>query len=325
MTRPRSVSPAARTARRTPGAIVAALAVAVLALAGCASGGGTAASPTTPASTGAAFPATAGGVTLAHQPTRIVSLAPTATEMLYAVGAGTQVVAVDDQSNYPSQAPRTDLSGYKPSVEAIAAKNPDLVVISNDLNTIKAQLTQLKIPVLLLPAVSTVDDMYQELATLGTLTGHADLAAAETSRIRTDIDKLVKSVPARGKPLTYYYELDPTFYSVTSKTFVGSVFALLGLVNIADAADADGKAGGYPQLSAEGIVKANPDLVFLADGKCCQQTRATVAARPGWSGITAVRAQRVFLLDDDIASRWGPRVVDLLRAVTEALATVPTT
>ena len=309
---------------RAPAAVLATLAAAALALAGCGSGGGTGSGPATGAPATAAFPATAGGVTLAHRPTRIVSLAPTATEMLYAVGAGTQVVAVDDQSTYPSQAPRTDLSGFKPNAEAVAAKNPDLVVISNDLDTIKAQLTQLKIPVLLLPAASTLDDMYQELTTVGTLTGHTAEASAENGRIRADIAKLVAGVATRTRPLTYYYELDPNLYTVTSKTFVGSVFALLGLTNIADPADAGGKAGGYPQLSAEAVVKANPDLVFLADVTCCQQSLATVSARAGWAAVAAVRDHRVFTLDDDIASRWGPRVVDLLRAITDALATVPT-
>jgi iron complex transport system substrate-binding protein len=110
---------------------------------------------------------------------------------------------------------------------------------------------------------------------------------------------------------------------VTSKTFLGSVYALFGLENIADPADADGKAGGYPQLSAEAIVKANPDFVFLGDTKCCQQNAATVKARAGWSAISAVQNDRVVLIDDDIASRWGPRIVDLVRLVADAVAKVP--
>src|SRR5262249_19213198 len=109
-----------------------------------------------------------------------------------------------------------------------------------------------------------------------------------------------------------------TYYSVTSKTFVGSLFSMLGLKNIADPSGTADTA--YPQLSAEVIVKADPDLIFLADTKCCGQSAATVANRAGWSGCSAVRNGRVIALDDDIASRWGPRVVDLLRAITEAVA-----
>ena len=105
---------------------------------------------------------------------------------------------------------------------------------------------------------------------------------------------------------------------MTSKTFIGSIFAMLGLQNVADASDPDGKAFGYPQLSAEALVKANPDLVFLADTKCCQQSADTVKTRAGWARITAVSKGQVVALDDDIASRWGPRVVDLAKIIADA-------
>lgn len=281
--------------------------------------------PQTPSSTptGAAvsYPVTVGGVTLDAQPQKIVSLSPAATEMLFAVDAGKQVTAVDDQSNYPTDAPRTDLSGYQPNAEAIAAKNPDLVVLTTDANNIVNQLRALKIPVYVLPAATTLDDTYRQLTELGALTGHPTEAAAEVERMKDQISKIISSVPKRATPLTYYYELDPTFYSVTSKTFVGTLFAQLGLTNIADASD--NANSGYPQLSAEAIIKANPDLIFLADSKCCGQSAETVAQRPGWSKITAVADKRVVPLDDDIASRWGPRVVDLLQTAADAVAKVP--
>lgn len=139
----------------------------------------------------------------------------------------------------------------------------------------------------------------------------------------TDIKKIVDGVPRRSKPLSYYYELDPTLYTVTSKTFVGSVFSLFGMTNVADAADPDGTKGGYPQLSQEALVKSNPDTIFLADSKCCAQSPATVAKRAGWSTVTAVRTGQIYALDDDIASRWGPRTVDLARSVADAVAKVP--
>jgi len=265
----------------------------------------------------------AGSVTLDKQPTHIVSLSPTATEMLFAIDAGSQVTAVDDQSNYPAEAPKSDLSGYKPNAEAIAAKNPDLVVISDDTNKIKDQLTALKIPVYVAPAATTLDDTYRQLTDLGALTGHPTQAAAEVQQMKDDIAKIVKDVKQRTRPLTYYYELSPDFYSVTSKTFVGSVIAQAGLKNIADPADADGKAGGYTQLSAESIVAGAPDLVFLADTKCCQQSAGTVKSRPGWGTVPAVQKGQVVGLDDDIASRWGPRIVDLLRQVVDAANQVP--
>jgi iron complex transport system substrate-binding protein len=302
--------------------LTAVIAATALLLGGCAGGDDTATGGPAPSSS-AAYPVTVGALTLDKRPEGIVSLTPTATEMLFAIGAGPQVTAVDDQSNYPADAPRTDLSGFKPNAEAIAAKNPDLVVLSDDLNKIVDQLAKLKIPTFLTPSAKDLEQTYSEIGQLGMLTGHQDEASALTGRMKTDIDKIVQSVPRRDKALSYYYELDPTLYTVTSKTFIGSVFAKFGLVNVADPADADGTKGGYPQLSQEALVKANPDMVFLADSKCCKQSAATVKARTGWAQITAVRTGQIVALDDDIASRWGPRVVDLVQAVADAVAKVP--
>jgi iron complex transport system substrate-binding protein len=124
---------------------------------------------------------------------------------------------------------------------------------------------------------------------------------------------VIASVPKPTKPLTVYHELDDTYYSATSNTFIGQVYALLGLKNIADGAAA--KAPDYPQLSVEYIVASNPDLIVLADTKCCHQDASTVGARPGWGSISAVRAGQVISADDDVSSRWGPRVVDFLRLI----------
>ena len=300
------------------------MAAALLLAGGCGGGDDTSTTqPTQSASAAASYPVTVGDLTLAARPERIVSLTPTATEMLFAIGVGPQVVAVDDQSNYPGNAPKTDLSGFKPNAEAIAAKNPDLVVLSNDTDKIVAQLGKLKIPAVLLPAAASMDDTYSEIGKLGTLTGHQAEAEALHQQMTAQIDKIVKGVPARSKPLSYYYELDPTLYSVTSKTFIGSIFSMFGMSNVADPADADGAKGGYPQLSQEALIKANPDTIFLADSKCCQQSAQTVAARSGWKTIAAVRAGQIFPLDDDIASRWGPRTVDLVQSVADAVAKVP--
>jgi iron complex transport system substrate-binding protein len=299
--------------------LTAAIAATTLLLAGC----GGAADDKEPVAGSSAYPVTVGSVTLAERPDRIVSLAPTATEMLFAIGAGPQVAAVDDQSTYPAEAPRTELSGFKPNAEAILAQNPDLVVISDNLDKIVEQLGKLKVPVLFAPAAKVLDDSYRQIDQLGMLTGHRNESAALVERMRTQIDKIVKGVPARAGSLTYYYEIDETLYSATSKTFIGSIFALFGLTNVADAADPDGSKSGYPQLSQEALVAANPDLIFLADSKCCGQSPATVKARKGWSAITAVEQDRIVALDDDIASRWGPRIVDLVQSVADAVAKVP--
>lgn len=304
--------------------LTAAIAVTALLLSGCADdSGGSSARPGASASGAVAYPVTVGTVTVGARPERIVSLSPSATEMLFAIEADAQVVAVDEQSTFPATAPRSDLSGFKPNVEAIAAKNPDLVVVSNDIDKIVEQLTRLKVPVLVAPAANTLEDTYRQLTDLGTLTGHRSEAAGLVQRMRDDIATIVKGTPPHARTLSYYYELDPSYYSATSKTFVGSIFGMFGLTNVADPADPGGAKGGYPKLSQEALITADPDMIFLADTKCCGQSAATVRARAGWSVISAVKNQQVVALDDDVASRWGPRVVVLVRSIADAVAQVP--
>lgn len=272
-----------------------------------------------PTSSGSAqFPTTlteanGGTVTITHKPHRIVSLSPTATEMLFAIDAGSQVVAVDDQSDYPANAPTTKLSGFNPNIEAIAGYTPDLVVGAEDTGALVHSLTALNIPILIEPAAKNVNDTYAQIKQLGVATGHTAEAEAAVKKMRSDIAALVSLVGQPGRQLKVYHELDNTYYSATSNTFIGQVYALLGIKNIADGATA--AAPDYPQLSAEYIVASNPDLIVLADTKCCHQDANTIAARPGWGGIAAVKSGQVINVDDDIASRWGPRVVDFLRAV----------
>ncbi|WP_214416665.1 ABC transporter substrate-binding protein [Sphaerisporangium fuscum] len=299
-----------------------------LTLAGCgqSAGGSDTASaaptPTTPAASteGAGFPVTVqagnGSVTIAEKPRQIISLSPTATETLFAIGAGSQVTAVDSLSNYPAEAPKTDLSSFKPNAEAIIAKKPDLVVLSNDIGGVVAALTKVGVPVLLEPAATKLDESYDQIADLGAATGNKAKADEVVQGMKQQLDQLAAQAP-KDKKLTYYHELDSTPYSVTSSTFAGQIYALFGLTNIAD--KAPDPAGGYPKLSSEFVAKSDPDLVFLADTKCCGQSKETLAKRPGWGGLTAIKKDRVVQLDDDIASRWGPRVVDFAKAVDEAV------
>jgi len=249
----------------------------------------------------------------ADPPERIISLSPTATEMLFAVGAGDQVVAVDDQSSYPERAPRTDLSGLTPNVEAIAGYEPDLIVTSE--SGVRKQLAALGIPVVVLPAAERLADTYAQIRRLGRLTGHERTADRLVRKMKSQIADLIATIPRQRAEPTAYYELDDTYFSADSSTFIGRLLALGGFENIAD--DAKGDSGGYPQLSSEYVVDANPDAVFLADTKCCAQSAATVRERPGFADVAAVKAGHIVALDDDVASRWGPRVVELLREIVE--------
>jgi len=248
-----------------------------------------------------------------HYPKRIISLSPTATEDLFALGAGKQVVAVDNQSNYPKRAPHTSLSGYDPNVEAIANYHPDLVVISYDPGNFMSQLRQLGIKVVMQDAAANLKQAYGQILQLGRLTGHNRGATAVVQSMKSNLAAIVASVPKSRRHLRIYHELDPTYFSATSKTFIGSIYKLFGFRDIADAA---GTAGDqYPQLSGEYIIAQNPQIVVLADTRCCGQSYGTVADRPGWSSISAVQHHRVVLANDDVASRWGPRIVQFARTV----------
>jgi iron complex transport system substrate-binding protein len=268
----------------------------------------------------AEFPVTVGDLTLDAEPQRIISMSATATEMLFAIGAGDRVIAVDNFSNFPeATASLEKLDAYQPNIEAISALSPDLVIISYDPGNLVEQLTTLSLPVFNAGAVADLAGAYAQLEQLGALTGQLAEAVQASSDMQTAITEIVDGVTKLDPPLTYFYELDPTPYTVTSNTFIGGVMALMGLANIADGVE---EGNDYPQLSAEVIVEKNPDIIFLADTKCCAQSAETVAARDGWGGLQAVATGSIVALDDDIASRWGPRLVDLVRAVAEAITSL---
>ena len=251
-------------------------------------------------------------------PARIVSLSPTATEMLYAIGADGPLVAVDDQSNYPPQVldKPHDLSGYQPNVEAIAAIKPDLVLIGDDSSGLSKQLQALGLTTWVGPAATSFDDVYTQIEQLGALTGHVGEAAELVSQMQTEISAAVAAAPKPSTPMTYYHELDNTYYSITENTFIGQVYALFGLQSIADTQEV---SSDYPQLSAESIITADPDFIFLADGGF-GESPATVAARPGWANLKAVTAGNVVVVDADISSRWGPRIVDYIKNIASVVS-----
>ena len=311
--------PSTVSRRLTPAALLLPLLLVTSACAGDDAAGDSA--EASPSAAAEDFPVTVTGddgeLTLDQRPENIVSMSATATEMLFAVGAGEQVEAVDSTSNFPAEAPVTDLSSFTPNAEAIAAYAPDLVVLSDDLNGIVAALDALEVPTLLLGAADSLDDSYTQLQTLGEATGHADAAAEVVADVQERVEAAVASVPAETQGMRVYHELDPSFFSATSETFIGGIYTLFGLENIADGA-AD-TAGGYPQLSAEYVVGQAPDVVVLADTVCCAQDAAALAQRPAFDTVPAVQEGRVLEADDDIASRWGPRVADFAEDVAGVL------
>jgi iron complex transport system substrate-binding protein len=239
--------------------------------------------------------------------------------MVYAIGAGDRVVAVDSLSTWPAEAADkvTKISAFEPNAEEILGYDPDVVLISNDMGNITKQLKSVNpaIEVWTGAAAASIDDVYAQIEALGELTCRAPEATALVEKMKSDIAAAVDGVEA-PQGSSYFYELDNTLYSVTSKTFVGSLLAPTGIANIADGVE---EGNDYPQLSAETVISADPSVIFLADTKCCGQNAAEVAKRPGWDAVQAVKNGNVVELDDDVASRWGPRVVELVQALVGAV------
>jgi iron complex transport system substrate-binding protein len=259
-----------------------------------------------------------GSVTVGEQPQRIVSLSASATEMLFAVGAGDQVVAVDDQSDYPPEAPTTELSAYEPNLEAIAEERPDLVIAPADVpRELISGLRRLGLTVIAQPAPDDLADAYDQVREIAQATGHAAEGEEVAKEMRTEIERLIASAP-KAHDLAVFHELDPDLFSASSGSFIGRIYERLGLANVADPA-AERAGNPYPQLSSEAVVAADPDLVVLADTECCGQTPAKAGRRPGWDRIAAVKEDAVVAIDDDVASRWGPRLPEFVQRVVKAM------
>ncbi len=252
-------------------------------------------------------------------PNRIVSLSPSATEILYGIGAGSQVIAVDDNSDFPTNAPFTKLSSFTPNVEAIAAYHPDLVILQSsatNATAIQANLQKLQIKVFLEVTPANISDAYVEFLALGKATGHPSRARALVTTMKSQIGEILAKYRKKNST-SIYHELDNTLYSADSSTFIGQIYSDFNFTNIADAAN----GGGFPQLSAEAVIKANPKIIFLDDGPYGESS-LTVSNRPGWSAISAVKSKHVIVLPLDIPDRWGPRLVDFYRFIAQTTAKI---
>ncbi len=274
---------------------------------------------TTTSSPSAAFPVTVTGsdskqLTLNGAPQRIVALAPSFVEVLYAVGAGDSIVAVDQNTDYPAQAAaKPKISGFQPSVEGIAAQTPDLVIITYDPGGLRESLERLSIKVLNLNAPESIKGALDQIELLGRVAGRRDEAAKLIGDMRASIDAITAKLAGVQQGPTIFHEIDSTYYTAGPGSFVDDLYATLKARNIAA-----GTGQAYPQISAEAIIQGNPQVIVLADEDAGESPQ-TVAARPGWSQIAAVQDHRVYTIDPDIVSRPGPRLVDALQALAKLL------
>jgi iron complex transport system substrate-binding protein len=253
-------------------------------------------------------------VAIKAPPQAIASLSAGATEVLYAIGAGGQIAAVDKTSDCPASTatlPKTD--AFNPSVESISALKPDLVVLFYDPGDLVTSLQGAGLTTILLNTPSSIDQVFQQAALLGQATGHASEASKLVDRMKSRIDAIKKTIPSTVTHPSVYHEIDNTYFTAGPGSFIDDLYQVLGARNIAAST---GEA--FPQLSQESIIAANPDVIVLAD-EDAGETPAKVQARAGWSSISAVQADRIYTIDPDIVSRPGPRLIDALEMLEEDL------
>lgn len=253
---------------------------------------------------------------LSAEPQRVISLVPSLTEAVCAIGACERLVGVDDYSNYPPEVRSLPRLGglYNPSVERIVALRPDLVLLSK-YGRLPETLRQAGVTVFVFES-ETLDDVFRNLTTLGLLLDRQAEARRLVDRIQTEMDRVASLVRSRGPSPTVYYEIDPTPYAAGPGSFVGELISRAGGRNIVPA-----ELGLFPRLSPELVIGANPDVIILADAPY-GVTPQQLSARPGWSGLKALKQGRVVALSQeqvDILSRPGPRVAEALRLLAAIL------
>ncbi|MEW6505010.1 MAG: ABC transporter substrate-binding protein [Chloroflexota bacterium] len=307
---------------KRPGILLYIVLLVALLLGGCAQ-------PATPAATPTPSPMVMTDglgrtVTLAAPAQRVVSLAPSNTEILFAVGAGSQVVGRDNFSNYPPEALELpglgDFSGF--STEQIVALNPDLVLLAEiHPPELVQSLEEAGLTVYYLKNPLTLEEMYSMLITVGELTGHKSDAEALVTQLSLRVAAVQQQLANIEERPTVFYEIDGTDpskpWTTGSGTFIDTLLEMAKAENV-------GRAMGsqYGQMSIEALLEADPDFILLGDANF-GVTPEQVAARPGWGELTAVKEGRVLPFNDDLASRPGPRLVDGLEELARILHAVP--
>ncbi|MDI3535190.1 MAG: cobalamin transport system substrate-binding protein [Thermosediminibacterales bacterium] len=258
-------------------------------------------------------------VKIEKEPKRVVSLAPGNTEILFAIEAGDKVVGVTKYCDYPPEAKTKEIIGgfSDPNIEKIVSINPDLVLATTMHEKTVKELEKLNIPVIVLHA-QTAEGVIKIINLAGKAVGHEKEAAAVTASMKEKIGSItekIKDIPEKDRPSVYYEVWREPIMTAGPKTLIHDLITLAGGINIGADAETD-----YPQYSVETLLKKNPDVMIAPDLHGSNTaTLGKVKQRPGWSNISAVKNNRVYLIEDDLITVPGPRVVDGLEAIAKAL------
>lgn len=254
-------------------------------------------------------------VTIKAEPKAIVSLAPSITEILFALGLGDKVAGVTEFCNYPPEAQaKPKVGGYADvNIEKLLSLNPDLVLVSSiHMSQVLPELEKLGLTAAVIDA-HDIPQVLESIMLVGKMTGKEKEAEALVAEMQKRIDAVARAVEGRKKPRVFW-ELSSDLWTVGPGSFVHDIIVRAGGENIATGQP-------YLQITSEAIISADPEVIILADHPYGEDA-GTVAKRPGWDKITAVKEGRIIELTQeqvDIVSRPGPRVVDALELVAKIL------
>ena len=222
-------------------------------------------------------------------------------------------MAADEFSDYPPAVIHLERVSYTdPDPERTLALMPDLVIFAEQQQQQIEQFRRLGMPVLFAREPKTIDGVFDSILMLGRVTGHAPMAQTLVSDMQRRIDIVVTRVADMESSPTVFYELTDDLYTAGPETFIGGMLQLLHAENIAA-----GTTSPFPQLTAEAVLAADPQIILLADGEWV--SIESVAQRPGWAGIAAVTNGRVHPINPDLGNRPGPRIVDAIEEMARVI------
>ena len=253
-------------------------------------------------------------LTFEGAPSRIISFSPGATEILFAIGAGDRVVAVDEWANYPAETENLERVKYiDPDPERVLSLNPDLVLMATAQQPQVEQFRSLGLTVLFNLEPDSLQGVLDNILLLGLITGHTQEAETLVTRMQIRIAIVEDVIADIDEGPRVFYELSDGLYTAAPDTFIGGTLTLLKAQNVAAGAEMP-----FPALTAEALVEANPQVILLADA-VWGASLETVSARPGWDVIDAVVNERVYAVDPDTGNRPGPRIVDSIEEIAALL------
>ena len=252
------------------------------------------------------------------EPRRIISYSPAATEILFAIGAGERIVAADQFSDYPAEtAALPKLEYSNPDPEAALAHEPDLLLFATYQREQLQQFRDLGMAVLMIEEAESIQGVYENILLFGDLTGEARAAEELVGSMRARIEAVTAVIADVEQGPRVFYEITAGLFTAAPDTFQGGMLSALKAQNVAH-----GALSQYPQLGAEAVIEADPEVVLLADSEQFgrgSESADSVAARPGWAGVSAVVNGRVYPINSDLIDRAGPRVAEGIEAMARAL------